>query len=102
MSPDQLREYRRKRDSGKTPEPFESEKKSRSGPIFVVRDTAAGNRVHDAGIEQVLHAKYARGERAAVVSRENRHRPLRDDRTAVVLFIDEMYGDARDAHPRRR
>lgn len=43
----------------------------------------------------MLHAEHARGERVRVVVAEHRHRPLGDDRSAVVFLIDEVYRNTR-------
>jgi len=52
MSPDQLREYRRKRDPAKTPEPFEGKGKAGSGPIFVVQRHDARRLHYDFRLER--------------------------------------------------
>jgi len=46
----------------------------------------------------MLDPQHARRERAGVVAREHRDRPLRDDSPAIVHFVDEVDGDATHAN----
>src|SRR2546422_5100906 len=40
----------------------------------------------------MLHCEHARGERLGCVVRTDRHGPLRDDRTAVILLVHVVDG----------
>src|SRR5947199_7952824 len=40
----------------------------------------------------MLHGEHARGERLGCVVRTDRHGPLRDDRTAVILLVHVVDG----------
>jgi len=51
MAGDKLKEYKRKRKRGKTPEPFSSSGKSKDGRIFVIQKHDASNLHYDFRIE---------------------------------------------------
>src|SRR6185503_18847568 len=62
------------------------------------RRAACGDGIDDAWIDEMLDAQHARGERAGIVAREQRHGPLHDDASAVVFIIYEMRRDAGDSN----
>lgn len=64
----------------------------------VERGPPSGDGIHHPRIQNVLHSEYASGECAGVIAWKHRNRPLRDDATAIVIFVDEMRGHARHSH----
>ena len=49
----------------------------------------------------MFYGEHPGSERVGRVVERHRHRPLRDDRAAIELLVDEMYGDPGQSRARR-
>ena len=71
-------------------------------PATVALERPGQERRDRSGEQPMLDSVEPSGERTLVIGRQDRHRLLGDDRTAIQRLVDQVDGDARDGDTRRQ